>query len=114
MLMLIHRVSLENYNPHAALNHLSHAAHFDRDFCRFLFKRVRKEVDSGCQELNEPGPRSFSREDLLDFDHVRYYDKLCDKFPTLMTCLVAATSNSLSWEEALQAGQIYRTLAGAC
>ena len=68
----------------------------------------------GCQELNEPGPRSFSREDLLDFDHVRYYDKLCDKFPTLMTCLVAATSNSLSWEEALQAGQIYRTLAGAC
>ena len=51
---------------------------------------------------------------MLDFDHVRYYDKLCDKFPTLMTCLVAATSNSLSWEEALQAGQIYRTLAGAC
>ena len=63
------------------------------DFEKFVFKKVKKEVDDGCRLLDEPEPSTFARDDIDAYDPAGYYDSLCETFPTYMTSMVAATAS---------------------
>ena len=84
------------------MKHLSALSGFDHDLCQFLFKQVQSEADSGCRALNEPGPKSFTRDTVLNFDPLEYHTELCTQFPILMTVLTAVTCRGGTWEEAMQ------------
>lgn len=96
------RKSILRTAPLPALKHLSALSGFRHDLCKFLFKQVQYEADSGCRALNEPGPKSFTRDTLLDFNPLEYHEGLCTQFPILMTVLTAVTCRGGTWEEAMQ------------
>ena len=89
------------YRPGRAMNYLSKLPRFQVDFQKFLFKRIRKEVDDGCRLLDEPEPTAFSREDIDEFEPTGYYNSLCETFPTYMTAAVAATASG-NYEENME------------
>ena len=67
-----------------------------------MFKQVQYEADSGCRALNEPGPKFFTRDSVLNFKPPEYHVELCGQFPILMTVLTAVTCRGCTWEEAMQ------------
>ena len=84
------------------MKHLSRLSRFQVDFQKFIFDKVKKEVDDGCRLLDEPEPSTFSRDDIDEFDPAGYYDSLCETFPTYMTSMVAATASGSYGEETMQ------------
>ena len=79
--------------PFTALNHMSQMANFEAGFHKFTFKKAQHEADLGCRTFNEPGPTSFTREDVSNFDLDSYYANLCSAFPTLMTPMIAVAAS---------------------
>ena len=84
------------------MRYLSTMPRFKKDFKKFVFKTVKKEVNEGCKLMSEPEPATFERNDIEDFDPAAYYDSLCGTFPTYMTSLVAATASGRYGEETMQ------------
>ena len=52
--------------------------------------------------MNEPGPKEFTRNTVLNFQTPEYHAELCTKFPILMTVLTAATCKGKDWDKAMQ------------
>ena len=59
--------------------------------------------------MNEPSPRTITRDSVLGFSPEAYYERLTMNFPILMTCLIATTTKSSSWEEAFQVNVFLRS-----
>ena len=85
--------AVRRYQPFTALNHLSRMKNFEDGFKKFVFKKAKLEADLGCSSFDEPGPNSFTRADVSEFDLDSYYNKLCKAFPTMMTPMIAVAAS---------------------
>ena len=65
---------------------------FDKAYEQFLFQRVQKESDAGCQVLNEPAPSTLVRQDIEKYSTEEHYETLVSSFPTVMTTMAAVVS----------------------
>ena len=72
---------------------MSRMPNFEAGYHKFTFKKARQEADLGCRSFDEPGPTSFTREDVSKFDLDSYYANLCNTFPTLMTPMIAVAAS---------------------
>ena len=75
---------------------------FDNAFNSFLYKRIQKEADEGCRNWDDPAPRTFTLEDVEEFDSVKFYEKLSATFPTLLTSLAAVTTKKRNKDAGVQ------------
>ena len=103
----IFRGAIMKTRPLPALKKLSTLSGFERDFCKFLYKKVQEEADSGCRALSEPKPKDIKWEDLLNFEPEEYHQELGDTFPILMTCLTAVASKGCTWEQAIKVQKLW-------
>ena len=96
------RKNVLKYKPRTALNLLSTMPGFDNAFNSFLYKRIQKEADEGCRNWDDPAPRTFTIEDVEEFDSVKFYEKLSATFPTLLTSLAAVTTKKRNKDAGVQ------------
>ena len=75
---------------------------FDKAYEQFLFQRVQKEADTGCQALSEPSPSTLDRQDIEKYSTEEHYQTLVSSFPTVMTTMAAVVSKDQFEKGAVQ------------
>ena len=65
---------------------------FSEGFKEFVFKEIQKESDDAAKSLREPGPLTFSRQQVVSFSPESYHEKLSTEAPLLMAALTGACS----------------------
>ena len=73
--------------PTTVLNHAQKMPGFDEAFKKLTFKKVQKEADDAAKRLNESGPREFTRAELKSFEADKYFERLREEAPLIMTTL---------------------------
>ena len=88
-------MQVKNRRVYSALNTMERELpSFDKDFNKFLYKRVSAEASSAASTLKEGKPTDMTREAVASFRFVKYYDKLTEVAPLLTTALVAAATKT--------------------
>ena len=81
-----------NYRPSTALNHVKKMPGFKTSFQKFVHRELQKESDQTAADFNEPGPLTYSRQQVTSFSPEEYHEKLTSKAPLLMAALTGTCS----------------------